>query len=185
LNGCHVKAYEADPDTYAVLTDMLYRNRLIPRVDPVNAAIWTHTGFCPFEGRSYTSDIAHGRNGAVQVLGAGPNGNGDMTPGLPWGNTKNADSSPMIPCISFELALGSQRWDFVKMDIEGAEFQVLLATPERSLRNIDFLQVEFHNGWADDVIYNSVIEKLENIFDSRGPSENGRFHHAQFRRRLP
>jgi FkbM family methyltransferase len=178
LQGCQVRAYEADPETFTALFGMLTRTGLLQNVDAVQAAIWTHTGVIPFEGRGYQSESAEGRNGAVQVVS-------NTTPGEPRGNTEDIKRSPLVPCISFAHALADERWDFVKMDIEGAEFEVLLRTPLNALARIGFLQVEFHHGWADDILYGRVLGRLEEVFRIHGPKNpDGRFHHAQFRKKL-
>lgn len=50
----------------------------------------------------------------------------------------------------------------VKMDVEGAEWDTFLATPDGVLNNIDQLIVEFHG--SDQKKYIEVIRKLKNIF---------------------
>jgi FkbM family methyltransferase len=203
LYGCEsVTAYEADPVTAQLTHNMAISTGLYPRLTVVNAAIWFYTGTVPYHGNGWDNATdGRGRNGAIQVVGAGPNSGGNTAPGAFHGNTPTIhDSTPRVACISLSDALlyedgdgGSRghglgrRWDFVKMDIEGAEFQTLLSTPDEYLALIDFLQIEFHNGWADDIIYSRLIEKLSRTFDHTGSiasaadEHSGRYHYGQFR----
>ena len=133
LNGCRVTAYEADPVTYGILRGMLVSTGLLGKVNPVNAAVWTFTGQIPFRGdeQHYPDGKCLLRNGAVQITGAGKYGDGDNTPGRFRGNVREVtDDVERIPCISLEDAISDANWDCIKVDIEGAEFQVLLAVPD-------------------------------------------------------
>jgi FkbM family methyltransferase len=189
LYGAWVAAYEADPVTAQLVRNMAAVTGIDSYLEVVNAAIWTHDGTVPYHGNSWDDDRGRGRNGAIQIVGGGVDGTRDMTPGAFRGNTPVIhDDTPRVPCISLSTAIGGNRWDFVKMDIEGAEFQTLLATPDTSLWLIDFLQIEFHNGWADDVVYGQVIEKLSKLFTHTGAivmdgEHKGRYHYGHFRNR--
>ena len=50
------------------------------------------------------------------------------------------------------------------MDVEGAEFEILLATPEEALQKIKFMYVEFHD-WASQELHDATMEKLRSIFN--------------------
>jgi FkbM family methyltransferase len=184
-NQVFVTAYEADPVTHNLLAEMIRATRLQPYVTPIHAAIWTHTGTVPYHGNGFEG----GRNGAIQIVGGGVDGTGDMTLGTFRGNTPVIHpDTPLVPCISFIDAISDTVWDFVKLDIEGAEFQTLLATPNDSLTRIGFLQIEFHNGWADDVVYAKLLGKLSHTFDHSGAvvvdgEHRGRYHYGHFRNR--
>lgn len=185
--GAEVTAYEADPVTARLVTKMARETGIAERLTVVNHAIWIYDGAVPYHGNGWDDERGRGRNGAVQVVGAGVNGTGDMTPGEFIGNTPVIHpDTPRVSCVSLSTAIGKTRWDFVKMDIEGAEFQVLLSTSDESLDLIDFLQIEFHNGWADDVVYGRVIDKLSRLFTHTGSiavdgEHKGRYHYGQFR----
>ncbi len=171
LNGCQVTAYEADPVTYGMLRRMLERTSLTDRVEAINAAIWTFTGTIAFRGdeQHYPDGKCLLRNGAVQITGAGKHGDGDNTPGRFRGNVREiTDDVERIPCVSLEEAIGKMDWDCIKVDIEGAEFQILLAVPVESLKRVKFMHIEFHHGWADDEVYRRVINKLGPIFHIEG-----------------
>jgi FkbM family methyltransferase len=174
LNGADVTAYEADPITHGIMSSMLIRNNL--KVNAVNAALWTHTGQILFKGKGIES---HYRNGAVQV----PEHDGFA------GNLGQEADMITVPCVSFSDAIGDSVWDCVKVDIEGAEFETLSAVPAEVFeKQIKFLQVEFHNGWASDEVYRALIGKLESVFTSSGSKNigdkwNGRYDWANFVRR--
>jgi FkbM family methyltransferase len=196
LYGATVTAYEADPVTADLVRNMAASTGLSDRLTIINAAIWSHDGTVPYHGNGWdTAQDGRGRNGAIQVVGGGVNSTGDMTPGLFRGNTPVITPDvPRVPCVKLSTALSKgvyDRWDFVKMDIEGAEFQVLLSTPDHCLACIDFLQIEFHNGWADDILYQALIDKLTVTFDHTGsvsgPADEypGRYHYGHFRNRTP
>jgi FkbM family methyltransferase len=152
LNGALVTAYEADHCTARLLSAMLESNGL-ENVDVVNAAIWKVDGELPFVGRSYVGlarlGSIPGRNGAIQVPDAGD---------------RSLDA-PRVPCVAFASALGDTRWDAVKMDIEGAEFETLAATPDSALALIRHMHIEFHNGWATDEQHAALMLKLAKTFE--------------------
>jgi FkbM family methyltransferase len=168
LGGCSVVSYEADPITFGVLTAMLHRTGL--NVTAINSAVYSYTGVCAFHGE-YGADRARLRNGAIQ--------------------TETSIGKPIqIPCVSFQDALGTQEWDFVKMDVEGAEFAILLATPVKSLRQIKAMQIEFHNLCSSRRTYNRTLKKLGTLFTFDGPTEVDaslpyykRLHWAKFKRK--
>jgi len=184
-----VTAYEADPITAKLVEDMVHFTGLYERLTVINAAIWTHEGTVPYHGNGWDDSRGSGRNGAIQIVGGGVDGTGDMTPGVFRGNTPVIHpDTPHVPCTTLAAAIGNTRWDFVKMDIEGAEFQVLLSTPDEALYQIDFLQIEFHNGWADSLVYARVMDKLSQIFTHTGAivmdgEHKGRYHYGHFRNR--
>ena len=167
LHGTFVHAYEADPVTFGTMCQMLQDTNLIASVHPRNLALWKETGFIHFQGDENLK-VCKARNGAIQVVGKNV--------------SEFAPSTIKVPCISFAEALGPERWDCVKMDIEGAEFEILLNTSPEVLSQIDHLHVEFHNGWADDVTYKKVLDKLHALFASKGyVNSEGRYDWAQFR----
>lgn len=175
VGGARVVAFEADPVTFTVLNEMIKRTGLTERVTAVNSAIWTYSGECAFSGRGGDEDARCAyRNGALQIVGAGVHGSGDMTPGKFRGNTPSIiPSMDKVKCISFEEALGDSVWDFVKIDIEGAEYQVLLSTPSEVLRDhVRAMHVELHGGWADKEVNAALVAKLEEIFNLYGTKDN-------------
>jgi FkbM family methyltransferase len=155
LKGAEVTAYEPYRLVFSFFAKMVQHKSLSDRIRMINAAIWTYTGKCPFIGNASSLD------------GACPSYNGGTsTKGTHWvpGDLEIAES---VDCISFEEAIGEKEWDCVKMDIEGAEFEVLLATPPAALERIKFMYVEFHP-WTEQDLYDQTIAKLKNIFRFEG-----------------
>lgn len=185
-NGADVTAYEADPATYEVMRSSFAKANL--RVNAINAGIWTYTGKCPFHGSGENADRGAYRNGALLIVGGGIEGTGDMTEGKFRGNIpESRPEMQVVSCISLTEAIGTVAWDCIKMDIEGAEFELLLTTPAEVLRNnVKYMQVEFHNGWADETLYRKLMERLTSLFEIRGLIDHhsesqwrGRFHWVQ------
>lgn len=158
-NGADVTAYEPYPAIFSLLSEMVDRANLLDHLTAINAAIWTHTGKCPYIGTTSSLD------GACEVYNGGL-----QTEGNQWipEDFQIADS---INCVSFEDAIGDVHWDCIKMDIEGAEFEVLLRTPEKSLRLVHFMYVEFHP-WASHSVYDETVRRLESIFEFEGIFRN-------------
>jgi FkbM family methyltransferase len=145
LNGANVTSYEADPITYTMMCEMLKRTGL--KVNAKNAAVWIHTGTIPFEGGSHVDRNRYCRNGFIQ---------------------QNQPCETTVPCITLTEALGSTVWDFVKIDIEGAEFKVLINTDTEIMRNhIRAMNVELHE-CHDSVLHTELLEKLALVFDFVG-----------------
>jgi len=156
LNGASVTAYEADPVTFKMLSDMIARTNL--PATAINAAIWSHSGEVKFRGGSCIDHDRTVRGGCLWV------------PQRPDGFYEDPNAPIVtVPCISFTEALGDREWDCVKMDIEGSEFEVLMSTPVESLRQIKQLQLEFHHWWASNQQYKDLLTKLESVFTIEGP----------------
>jgi FkbM family methyltransferase len=189
LNGADVTAYEADPVTYEIMRSSFEKANL--QINAVNAAVWLHSGTCQFRGVGESVLDGFCRNGAIQIVGAGINGTGDVTEGKFRGNTPELQPEmQVIPCLSLTEALDDRVWDCVKMDIEGAEFELLMTVPSEVLRrHIRYMHVELHNGWADTTLYQEFIRKLRSVFDFSGGYEDthpqsewiGRFHWLQLK----
>lgn len=169
VEGAEVTAYEADPVTYAVLTEMLARTNL--QVMAINKAIWTHNGECPFRGYEKGNDVRLRNGNVLREIAA-------------W--------MVRVPCLTFEEALGDKVWDCIKVDIEGAEFEILASTPLDVLRDhIRYMALEIHHEWTPErAKYDSFIRRLGEVFDITGfvavagdPWES-RLHWAQLRNKV-
>ncbi len=163
LQGAQVTSYEADPKTFAILAQMIERTGLQERVQCHNQAIYKETGNVFFNGDSFPEGArAHGRNGRIWTEGV------------------------QVPAITLSDAIGIDFWDCLKIDIEGAEFDALLAVPDSKLDQIGFMHIEFHNNCADRHTYEKVVGKLGEHFNLvEGASgvdgwESERLHWAKF-----
>ena len=58
-----------------------------------------------------------------------------------------------------------ERCNFLKMDCEGSEYDIILNTPEETLKKIDYMIFEYHMpsffGLGDDSLYDRLLEKLK------------------------
>lgn len=169
LNGARVESYEADSVTYSVLSDMVIGMNLSDKVKLYNKAIWIESGKCSFHG--FTSND-----------GGNLSHNGALTDRLCPDNGKFRDAE-LVNCISLNDAIGSEIWDCIKIDVEGAEFEILLnADSERLEKQVKMIYVEFHHGWAESGLYGALLQKLTPIFDFDGVRiENGMWDYAVLR----
>jgi FkbM family methyltransferase len=117
--AARITAFEADPGITALLTRNLRRNGAAD-VEVVAAAVWSSTGVLRF--RSEGSD-----SGAVDAVGAD-------TPG----------AGIEIASVRLRDWLEAGTVDFVKMDIEGAELEVLRDCAG-ALSQVRALQIEVHD----------------------------------------
>jgi FkbM family methyltransferase len=111
-----VVAYEADPNIFKILQMNLQINN-ITNIELHNEAVW-----------SSQSTIEFSREGAD---------GGRIKIGLDRNITK-------VPAVSLISILQSRRFEFIKIDIEGAETDSLRGC-EKYLKDVDYVFVEFHS----------------------------------------
>jgi FkbM family methyltransferase len=112
-----VLAFEADPDIFRVL----HRNcEALLGVRLINAAVWNKEGQIPFVAKG-------GQEGHVAELSDSP----------------RLEMIRSVPCVRLRSFL-SRKCDFLKMDIEGAEVEVIRDCAE-ALRNVARIFVEYHS----------------------------------------
>jgi len=118
-----IHAYEPNPNLFPRLQENILLNNLQNRCVLSNCAVW------------HKSDILH------FMLGSPKNpGTGQIVR-----NRKEANDFREVPAIAFTETLQMyQEIDFIKMDIEGAEYDVILRTPCNYLRRIKFIALEYH-----------------------------------------
>jgi FkbM family methyltransferase len=158
MNGADVTSYEADPETYKIMVSMLTRVGL--KANVTNAAIWSHTGQVNFKGVGHMDGDRVCRNGGIE---SGP------------------ESQP-VSCVTFASALGTTMWDCVKMDIEGAEYPVLMSTPLESMRNINYMNLEIHHekhhpNWLTPQQVETLRRTLGHMFDIKPSVYSDGFWH--------
>lgn len=148
MQGAKVFAYEADPVTFVILSDMIAAMKL--DVTAYNKAVWTQTGECSFRG--FTSDDENGltHNGGLAVFSYPENG--------------KFRSPELTPCVSLNDAIGQNEWDCVKVDIEGGEFELLMSASDEQLSKVKFMYIEVHHDWATKDAYIPFVSRLEKMF---------------------
>jgi FkbM family methyltransferase len=117
--GAHITAFEADPAICAVLRGNLERNGAAD-VEVVQAAVWTEDGSVTFRAEGADS-------GAVDAVAADTRG-----------------PVVTVPAVRLGAYLRGQPVDLLKLDIEGAELDVL-ADVESELEGVRAIHVEVHD----------------------------------------
>lgn len=117
-----ITAFEPDPNIFAILQRNVSENNLMD-VEVINSAVWVANGQMAFS----------------------PSGFGDSQAGHLSITSKLVDSSNVLQVSTIDLAdYLSEPVDFIKMDIEGAELQVLQHCRD-SLVNVSQMIVEVHH----------------------------------------
>jgi FkbM family methyltransferase len=154
-NACHVDAYEPFLRPFAVLSGMVNACKLEQYVKPINKAVWTYTGHTQYFGHVTTLDnVCPAFNGGLRSSGINWTADDEM----------NADT---VECISLDDAIGDEIWDMVKIDVEGAECELLLASSVEQLKKIKFAYVEFHP-WVVEPLYVETVQRMSSIFNFEG-----------------
>jgi len=147
--GAWVHAYEPSPLASQLLRMMLTDAKLSHMVAQEQSAIWIENGEILYSGNTNLMNSCVWHNGSIASQGI---------------NEKEFVSKEKVRCISFDEAIGDHEWDMVKMDIEGAEFEVLLATHPAQLLKIRNAYIEFHP-WAPKELYDDTIARLQTLFN--------------------
>jgi FkbM family methyltransferase len=152
IHGARVVAYEPFQQVYSLLVKMVDEIPNGDLITPINAAVWTFTGNIPYIGHKVINTDVTCYNGGVP------------TNGVRW-TDDDFNNAVEVRCVSLDDAIGDRTWDCVKIDIEGAEYEMLLAASPEKLKQIKFCYLEFHH-WtgSDPSLYARTIEKLESIF---------------------
>jgi FkbM family methyltransferase len=114
---CHVTAYEADPDIYAHLVRNVHDNGF-EGVELVHAAIWNEDGQVSFRG--------NGKDGGQVTEGGG------------------GEQGRSVPSVDIRRVLAAAKYDFIKMDVEGAE-AILVPACRDLLAHTRYMFIEYHS----------------------------------------
>ena len=154
VKGADVVAFEPYKPTFDLLAQMVTATGLLDRVTCVNAAVTTETGYMPFVGHIVECEECIRYNGGLQ------------TDGVSWTQADFARAQ-YVNSISFEHAVGTDEWDFIKVDIEGGEFEMFLGAPPEIFERIRLMFVEFHP-WASQKVYDLLMKKLQSLTSFEG-----------------
>ena len=115
--GCHCVAVEPSPEVFAAIPRT-------PQISKLQLAIASKSGTMPFHiaNSSLASSLWPAAAGPIRTIEV------------------QAISLPDLLSL-----IGCQRVDLIKIDIEGAEIDVLAACPDEVLKNIAQISVEFHD----------------------------------------
>ena len=155
LNGSRVVAYEANLSVFNVLLSQIQKIGIADRVTPINAAIWTTTGPVTFK-----SSLSKWEDPSISTW--------EFHNGCVFMGQFNEKLAEHVSGVSLDDAIGDTEWDCIKMDIEGAEFKVLMAASDEALKRVKFFTIELHNGWADLDTYKQLIARMERVFSLTG-----------------
>jgi FkbM family methyltransferase len=160
LNGAQVVAYEANPEMCELLADMVKRTNLT-NVEVKNAAVWTHTGTVVFSGWKFTDRKGYiARNGVIET----PTGVLQDLANIKAANIERQKVE--VPCVSLTEAIGDAIWDFVKIDIEGAEYGLLMDISNDVLKKrVRSMQVEYHPWGASPEQFAVLDKKMSEVFN--------------------
>jgi FkbM family methyltransferase len=125
--SARVVGVELDSENYALALCNIQPWR--DRVTLINAAIWSSNGYVDFSG--------HGQD-AYRVLSPEDGGAGQGAPPV----RKQAKS---VTVATLMRDLGLPRIDYVKMDIEGAEAELVLRADGAWMDKVDAMKIELHN----------------------------------------
>lgn len=118
----HVYAFEPDPENYALLEENKNLNHLT-NLHIVNSAVSEKRG----QARLFTSDYHNMTHSFLEV---------------------GTRANTLVDTLSLEDILqeyGLKRVHYLKIDAEGAEYQILLSTPSTILERIDKIFIEYHD----------------------------------------
>ncbi len=158
IAGAKVVAYEPYAEAWKILCTMLRDTELRNRVEAYNMAIWNDAGNIKYLGFTSPSSDCNRFNGSVP------------SNGISWTPEDYAWAID-VQCVSLDDAIGDKEWDCVKMDIEGAECEILLGASDAALRRVKFMFVEFHP-WVTQGLYEQTIERLSTLFQFEGVYRN-------------
>lgn len=158
LRGAEVQAYEPHPRSYQTLSQNIAQNSLADRVHLHPLAVWSSP-------RTLQLHDTPGQNrGSCSVY----HDNGVVC------NNALCDDTYTVVGEDFDAIIHNlPAWDVVKMDCEGAEFDILLSATPAALRKIRYLTMEVHHGRFGDIAYHSLIRKLEKFFIIDGQDNTG------------
>lgn len=132
--AARVYAFEPFPESFALLTRNAERNRLAA-IQPIPLAIAGEAGSRELH--------MQGRHGVHSLFGT-------------------AGDAVRIECITLADAFARfdiQRCDFLKLDCEGAEYEILLATPSDVYARIQRIALEYHD-WITDHHHDELVARL-------------------------
>lgn len=157
-NGAEVTAYEPHPTAFHILKEL---TNVLP-IKPVNVAAWSSRGTALFRGHIFQDEEYVQYNGALQ------------SEQVHW-NPNDFESALEAECVPFDEIIGSTLWDCVKVDIEGAEFDILRNITVRTASQIKFMFVELHP-WVTRELYDATIERLQFLFKFEGAYKDSDGH---------
>lgn len=138
LAGCTVFAYEPEADNFRVLKDNC--TKLLGKPD--------------YKTRYNVSQLAIGSGESTYMT--------NQSGGSRRSETKQGES---VTVRSLNRLLKGIPVDFMKMDCEGSEYDILLDATSETLKNIARFAIEFHPDLTTPETHERVIKKLDPLFE--------------------
>lgn len=141
MHGASVVAYEPEPQNFKLLQEKAFVAKELggALILPQQAAVWSESG----ERRLWLDANDSGANSMVSA---------------------RSEVSITAKTVSFGEALGLVRWDCVKLDVEGAEAQILLSAKISELRQIAYLTMELHNNVLTREQHSALVLRMHKDF---------------------
>jgi FkbM family methyltransferase len=138
-NDCVVYAFEPDPENYGLLLDNIRVNRSMfkGKIIPINKAVYSKTGNVSFYVNSEDGE-------ASSIV-------------KPVGKRIMVDA---VSLLDFTLKHKIKAIDFLKVDVEGSEYEILLKLPLQVLKNVNTVAVEYHNIPFNSKLNATVLTKF-------------------------
>jgi FkbM family methyltransferase len=152
-HGAQVLAFEPGRNSFALLSKMTELSGLQRFVYPIKAALSSRNGMAlTLEHRI--------ENGALPYFNGGLE-----TAGVKWG-TEDFAKAEWVPTLDLRSVVSnlSHEIDCMKMDVEGAEAEILSVTPQWILRKIKFMYIEIHD-WMGLDLYTTMLDHLKATCD--------------------
>ena len=137
-----VYAFEPFPNSFELLEKNLSINN-IQNVHPFPVAIWSHSG-------DIFLDLSSGE--PLKITSSKEGEDSEFSEGV----TVHA-----ITLDEFISEKQIQRIDLLKLDCEGAEYEILMKAPKMTLNKIDRIILEYHDV-NDDLQHDKLIRFLQN-----------------------
>jgi FkbM family methyltransferase len=134
LKGARVHAYEPDPDNYALLLENVARNGLGVSVEAHNTAVGAATGRVQLYG--------------LDAMGGGMNSTSDAYARVTGHRVREARDVPCLSVADMLAPFAEGRIALFKLDVEGAELEILRALPAAAAASIDSFALEYHEPMA-------------------------------------
>jgi FkbM family methyltransferase len=165
--GANVWAYEPNPDSYAIFGKNLELNgpMISKHVSFKLAGVWSEAGTLKF--------FKHPGSGAACLVAC-----------IVDGYTPDPAKVIDVNVVAFNDIVTGSIWDVVKIDTEGAEYEMLTTASDEALQSIRYLTVEVHN-WASQEKYDKMMDRLKDFFYIEGVKEaSGRWNYLYLTSRM-
>lgn len=156
LHGANVWSHEPCPDSFEKLLTNVVTNGVGSKVIASNTGVWS-------EDSRMTLYIDPKNSGGNSLFGKG--------------------EGVRVNLLKFDDVIGNSDWDVVKIDTEGAEFEILTKASTAALKRIKYLTVEVHNSFPLE-LYDAMMSRLAEVFTWDGVKEiTGRLNYIYARQK--